>query len=873
MNAILTLLRPVLEYAVRHPWRVLLLAAAISAVSAGFASRLRVDTDLANLLPKDNPTVHALEELQNTLGGETTLQVAIRSPQFDANVAFAERLIEEALALHDARLDQPVFKRAEFRRDTEVIRRNALWVATEQEIEQIIDYLETEVRQAKEQANPFLIDFFDEFDFEEEGQEQEGQEEQPPAQDLSGSGSSDSGTENADDLSEFRKTYDRIIPSEYPVNADSTLLVLQLFPSGSKSNIRYLEDMFASMDSVIAALEPAAFHPAMEVRFGGRLKRHLNELTAVMDDVFRSFASGISSVILLVLLYFLAKTWFNRRASGSRRRGIAAQIVRSPVSILLIGVPLLMALFVTFGITWLVLDGLNTMTAVLFVILFGLGIDYGIHFYARYLELRGDGATPERAIRDTFSTTGAAIAASALTTAAALFILVVAEFRGFSEFGFISGTGILLTLLGMLWLLPALLMVLERRGLVFHGQSASSGANPSRPDAEAASEPASTGAPKPFRYPMAGGILLLGTALTLLVVFQSGRLQFEYEFGKLEPEFPEYTEFRRFASGVESDERRNPAYILAQTHSEVFEIMDTLRARKAVEPNSTIGDVEALAERFPYDEPTRNRKLEQIARVRDLLQDPFLRDRQDEDLDLLREASQTRTPLTEQDLPDFLKNRFVTRDGTLGKFVIVYPSVGLSDGRNSIAFKNEIGEIRLSEGRTVHAASTSLVAAEMLDLMRQESPYMVAGTFLMVFVFMLATFRSLRWSLVAAIPLVVGLLLLFGLMLLFDLRFNFYNLVVLPAILGIGCDNGIHVAARFREEGEGSMGTVLRSTGQHITIGSLTTMLGFGGLLFTAHPGLRSIGEMAVLGIGMALTVALTYLPSLLQWMSDRRWI
>lgn len=871
MNAILSLLRPVLEVSIRRPWRVILIATLIAAVSAWFASRLRVDTDLANLLPEDNPTVQALEALQSTLGGETTLQVAIRSPRFEANVRFADSLIARVLPLRDERLGQPVFKRAEFRRDTDLIRRNALWVATEQELDEIIDILQEEVRQAKEQANPFLFDLFEDLDFEEEGGEQT----------LSGGAQqADSGETPPDDLGDFRTTYDRIIPSEYPVNADSTLLVLQLFPSGSKSDIRYLEDMFASMDSVIAALNPAEFHPRMEVRFGGRLKRHLNELTAVMDDVLRSFASGISSVIALVLIYFLVKTWANRRASGSRRRGAAALILRSPVSILLIGVPLLMGLFTTFGITWLVLESLNTMTAVLFVILFGLGIDYGIHFYARYLELRGDGAAPERAIRDTFATTGAAIAASAFTTAAALFILVIAEFRGFSEFGFISGTGILLTLLGMLWVLPAMLMVLERRGLVFDAGTAPPTAN--APDA--APHPASTPrftpttpssleSAAPFRYPMAGGILLAGTLLTLLVAFQSGRLQFEYEFGKLEPEFPEYIEFRRFASGVEADDRRNPAYILAESHQEVFEIVDTLRARRAANPGSTIGDVEALSERFPYDEASRQRKLERIARVRELLRDPFLRDRRDENLELLREASQTREPLTEQDLPDFLKNRFVTRDGRLGKFVIVYPSVGLSDGRNSIAFMKEIGEIPLSTARTVHAASTSLVAAEMLDLMRTESPYMVVGTFLMVFVFMLATFRSLRWSLVAAIPLVVGLLLLFGLMLLFDLRFNFYNLVVLPAILGIGCDNGIHVAARFREEGEGSMGLVLRSTGQHITIGSLTTMLGFGGLLFTTHPGLRSIGEMAVLGIGMALVVALTYLPSLLQWLADRRWV
>jgi hypothetical protein len=68
----------------------------------------------------------------------------------------------------------------------------------------------------------------------------------------------------------------------------------------------------------------------------------------------------------------------------------------------------------------------------------------------------------------------------------------------------------------------------------------------------------------------------------------------------------------------------------------------------------------------------------------------------------------------------------------------------------------------------------------------------------------------------------------------------------------------------------GSIRRVLRSTGEHVTMGSLTTMIGFGGLLLSFHPGLRSIGELAVVGIGMTLLAALLFLPALLQWIEDQ---
>ncbi|PWG74464.1 hypothetical protein DF186_17770, partial [Enterococcus hirae] len=85
-------------------------------------------------------------------------------------------------------------------------------------------------------------------------------------------------------------------------------------------------------------------------------------------------------------------------------------------------------------------------TSVLFVILFGMGIDYGLHFYARYIEFRSKGESIIEALHETYDNTGSAIVVSGLTTAFSLFVLIIARFRGFSEFGFIAGSGIILAL-------------------------------------------------------------------------------------------------------------------------------------------------------------------------------------------------------------------------------------------------------------------------------------------------------------------------------------------------------------------------------------------------------------------------------------------
>lgn len=831
MKYLLNFLRPLVSLNYRHPVTVLIFAVLVAAFTGYFAVQLKIDTDIANLLPSNNPHVIALENLRETVGGETEMDVAIGSPDFEANKRFAEALIAKSLELYDPRSGAPFFSRVEYRKETELLRDYALYLATDNELDELIYYLEDEIESAKMDANPFFVDFgFDDDEEEESGM----------------------------DIDRFRQAYDDLIPSEYPVNADSTVLLLKFYPTGSRSDLSFLRRMFASYDSLLTTMTPADYHPQMQVQFGGRLQRHLMEVESITQDVFSSFSTGITSVLLLVMVYFFLKKYINyRKGDPSRRRHtLWSHVIRMPVSIIIIGIPLILSLSYTFGIAYFILGTLNTMTSVLFVILFGLGIDYGLHFYARYLEKRSVGDDVHLALLNTYDSTGSAILTSAITTAIALFVLVFADFRGFSEFGFISGTGILFAFFAMMFILPAIITLFEHFGLILVNENQSK-----------------KSLFEPKRYPYARVTFFAGLAIFAFVVFSTNKLSFEYEFGKLEPEFKEYSDFRAFVGGSPGG-RRNPAYIIANTDEQVLDILEQIRViQRERDTLTTILDVEALQERFPVTAIEEQHKLDRIAEIRDLLDDPFIRDQQDNDLDRMRRASLVTTPLVLDDLPAFMKERFITRDGQVGRFVMIYPAVGLSDGRNSIAFKNEIASITTADGTEFHAASTSIAAAEMLELMQLESPYMIVGTFLMIFLLVNLAFRSLRWSIIAMIPLVIGLSWTFAIMILFDIKLNFYNLVVLPAILGIGNDNGVHLAARYLEEGKNSMWEVLKSTGQHISIGSLTTMLGFAGLLFTHHPGLYSIGLLAVIGIGMTLLSAVTFLPALIQFLEDRNWI
>jgi predicted RND superfamily exporter protein len=181
-----------------------------------------------------------------------------------------------------------------------------------------------------------------------------------------------------------------------------------------------------------------------------------------------------------------------------------------------------------------------------------------------------------------------------------------------------------------------------------------------------------------------------------------------------------------------------------------------------------------------------------------------------------------------------------------------------------MALADDIRDIRADDGKTYHAVSSSVIFADVLTVMLKDSPVAVAVSFAAVFLLVLIDFRSIRNSLVAMIPLICGIAIMLGVMGAAGVHLNFFNMIVLPIILGMGVDCGVHVFHRFQEEGYGNIPKVLTTTGGSIVITTLTTIAGFSGVIFAHHGGLSSMGIAAVIGLCSILVINLFFFPSVL---------
>ncbi|RMF57096.1 MAG: hypothetical protein D6748_11990 [Calditrichaeota bacterium] len=770
---------------------ILILALLTGIVGAYYGSKLKLETDLTALLPDNFESVKALNRIKEEVGGIGHLRLVIETSNFKAAQQFAEDLAVELKK-------EPTVKYVDYKNDVDFYKKNAMLFLEPAELDTLYAKIEQKIASEKQKLNPlFVEDLFSEPEEESE--------------------------ESYDEL--IAKYRDKI-PSQYYTDPDSTVLVMKIFPTETNSNLNFIRRMLSDIKGIVNRVNDGHYAPDLKVYYGGNFKNRIDEFEVVKKDILGTAFYGLGGVFLLIVIYF-------RRLFGA----------------MLISLTLLLSLAWTFGITYAVLGSLNTITGFLFVILFGLGIDYGIHAFARYLESREGGLPLELAIEKMACTTGKALITTALTTSLAFFSLMVMDFRGFSDLGFIAGIGILFALLAMIVVLPAFIIFLENANLL-----------KVKPKAHKTLQ----FTPRRFKYYKP--ILLGSILITLIALYGISQVKFEYDFTELRAITPERKIVSEKTKGV-FKLSESPAVVLANSDEEMDAIIEAIREKMKEDTlTPTIQTVRSIRTLVPPDQELR---LEKIRKIRELVAEAedILKGEDKKRLEEFKTYLQVDKPFTWDDFPEKDKRQFINKKGEIGKFVFIYPSVPLRDGKEAIKFRNDVGTIKTRDGRVFHASSSNIILADMLVILTREGRLAILITFLVVFLIVWIDFRSFRSALIVLSPLILGIIWMGGMMYLLGMKMNFFNIVVIPSVIGIGVDNGVHIYYRYLEEGRGSLYHVLKTTGLAILMTNLTTIVGYSGLIMARHPGLNSIGDLAVIGISSTFLTAIIVLPSLLQWL------
>ncbi|MDR2643988.1 MAG: MMPL family transporter [Planctomycetaceae bacterium] len=596
-------------------------------------------------------------------------------------------------------------------------------------------------------------------------------------------------------------------------------------------------------------------------------------------------------------------------------------------------VTLLIAFAWTMGYITIVIGHLNILSISFGAMLVGLGTDFSMHYIARYIELRNRNFSCEESICQTARTVGPGIVIGALTTAVAFFMASFTEFIGVAELGIISGGGMIFCLLSTLIFFPALIIIMDKNKNSLSNYPAPidircaikpftrfpivtlfftaiiailccAGVRHTRYDHNLLN-----------LQPEGLESVALEEKLLSMDVDKGGRnVWFALSIADTREElllrkklfaqkYPDIT-VEEIVSCFPSEDGEK-ILLIRQLAERLANLPERPPEINIVDPSVVGGAIERLQNMLAdqnnpvnlisnRNRPANNHRttptldktvieyyenslqtvMKRLNDIRTALRRMTLAEYQIRmskyqaavagdlltRLKSLKSCSNPQPP-TINDLPSSLVERFVSRGGK--HLMRIYTMANIWNMDEMKKFVTAVRDI------DPKATGSPLQTYESSLQMQQGFMMAAVYAFIAITILLFIDFMNVRHTIVAMTPMLVGFVMMFGVLGHIEIPLNPANLIVLPLILGIGIDSGVHIIHDFRSQS--GKYKITASTALAVLITSLTTIIGFGCMMIASHRGLQSLGRVLVIGVACCLFSSIVALPAVLTLWTRRR--
>lgn len=547
----------------------------------------------------------------------------------------------------------------------------------------------------------------------------------------------------------------------------------------------------------------------LEVGFTGSLVVYDYEGDKMaLNDIY------VSAVITLVLILILLFVSF---------RSISLPILSL--------IPLICGVIITAGLTYVIYGALSMMAGIFAVLLLGLGIDFCIHLLTRFTEEMEEHEEINKAFRYASITTGKAIVLGALTTATAFGALAFSKTLGVHQMGVILALGLLVTLVCVFFILPALTTLRLKLKIGKLKEKLHKRARFSILRAIGS-----------FSSRYAVALVLLLVLIGVFFAFKAQEVELSSDLHELEPKtVPAYKQLEKVKANFDYSED----YILcvADSYDELVRSVEGLRTI----PN--VMEVESILDFLPQNQDAKLAIFEQSKVIHP---------------EFANISWLNVDKMTWRDLPlDIQRNWVSNRE----RFLIRIKARGnIWDEKYREDLVKQLSEVN------PNMAARAIMASELMNAIKEDviRTAMIAGIPILIIVYIGFRRRNPIHTVLALIPVLFGIGGILALSGYLGISLNMSSIMMIPLVIGIGIDNGIHILHRYKEEGRGSIPMVIQHTGKAIFLTTATTCLAFSSFTIAEHPAMRSLGRVPVLGLILCFLAAVIFLPALIRLILDR---
>lgn len=602
---------------------------------------------------------------------------------------------------------------------------------------------------------------------------------------------------------------------------------------------------------------------------------------------------------------------------GAQDAGILALVLviavllialRTLGAILIVLFTLVLGLLLTAAFATFAVGHLNLISIAFAVLYIGLGVDYAIHFLLRHEEVRRTGLPVTETLPKASGDIGRALMVCAITTAIGFYAFMPTTYDGVAELGLISGSGMIISLLVTLTVAPALQRYFPIRTI----------------------KPLITIEPVHRMLEWPGHsrrtvytLTFFAASLSLLAL---PYIRFDYNLLNLnDPRVESVETFRDLLKNADD----SPWHIIAleddQTDVEqlvqqlaalpevdkVVTLLDMVPdhqdekmalieemamtlgpitfapvAQKAIDVNvqrTALQELQLALDRLIHEQPSHaaintahalhaslSRLLTRLDQTQDHeMQVQLLSAVTHDLLHLLPESihrlqtALQAEPFDRKNIPESVKAHWLSDDHIFR--IAIYPAENIDDNDALTRFVRAVQQI------TPGATGVPVISLEAGEAVVNAFIHAFSLALIGVITALLVLLKSVKSTALVLIPLLLAALFTGASTVLLGIPFNFANVIALPLILGIGIDCSVHMVHRGRSTGEAYENLLHTSTARAIFYSALTTMAGFGSLIFSQHQGTASMGLLLLAGVILTLVCVLIILPALLHSLENNK--
>ena len=820
--------RVILRYvslSARRPFLVLLALIIVTGLLSLSVPRLSLEARIDALLPEGTVSQLSNDEATRRYAGTSPYFLVVESSDPEMNRKVSARVLEEV-----RKWPETIW--AMSARDPEFFLDRRLLFLDEEPLAEFTADVDTYVRFRKCEKMPGCFQLDDEPEEPSFDALQEHLKSQPEVRSLSAVFGGDA----LDQAVSKGKTESKKKAGEL-CSPDGKICVVQATLNTEPTDLEFSRRMVAQGEALLTKLLPDNRPADTEVGVTGVYRNLPLARAELMDDLQRTFGLGILLMVGVIVLQF-----------------------RRVRALVLLFLPLTLGSLWALGIFAWISPKLNLISAAGFIILAGLGIDFGLHLLTHYGAEREAGHSPEESVKATLLTLFSSLTVAGITTACGFLALTVAAFRGFAQLGLFATVGIFATLAAALLCFPPLVLGVQKL----------------RPREGAFTRAwkmpgfLSTGFSRRWAVTITSiGVVAFALSLALLP-----RISLRYDLKPL---------IGKAESGIDyhaalGNTSRSAVLLLADDPESLEQAAAGIREKYPnglSEPEREKGTTEVsgapvitLGTFIPGDQ---DKKLEHIASLKKSAEEAmrFSDDDWKEKLRPWLPMLDVTQPLEQKDLPDWVMFSLRERDGTLGTVGLTYQDYPGSHAGLMLELSHKLDKLREAYPH-VRFASSGAILGEVMPLLRQDG-WRVTGLALAGLLIATSIIgRSRRRTILILSTILLAVAFSAALMVVFDWKIDFYNMLVFPVVFGIGVDGAIYV-----------VWTVLKSKGEfdweHLPVSAravfgstMTTWVMFVSLATSDNGGLSSLGTTGAAALFVSLVANLVWLPAALSWLQSR---